>query len=499
MKAGEVILVGAGPGDPGLLTLAGREALLNAEVVVYDRLVGPEILKMMPENAEKINVGKRSSHHIVPQEQINQILLEKALEGKRVVRLKGGDPFLFGRGGEELELLSQHHVKFREIPGITSAISVPAYCGIPVTHRDFCSSLHIVTGHQRAGMPLNIPFQALIDTKATLVFLMGVTALPEICRGLLENGMDPEMPAAVCEKGTTPSQRPILSTLAGLTEAATKAKVQSPAIIVVGRVCSLSPDFDWFDRLSLKGRKIIVTRPKDRIGSLSGMLRHRGADVTEFPCIETLPLSPCPQLDSAIKNIDSCSFLAFTSPAGVRTLMDYLDKKGLDVRALGRISIGAIGPGTAKALKSYGLRADLVPDVYDGAHLGSAIAREMIPGKVLILRAQWGTEALTDALEEAHIPYEDVKIYETRFTCPEAETVRALLKKDDPPIVTFTSASTVKGFVKALGDFDPASLLGACIGEQTRQEAEKWGIPTIMAEKATMEALVDSIESYVLK
>ena len=495
MKMGQVILVGAGPGDPGLLTIRGREALSEADVVVYDRLVGPEILAMMPEAAEKINVGKQASHHIVPQDRINEILLEKALEGKKVVRLKGGDPFLFGRGGEELELLSRHHVPFQEVPGITSPIAVPAYAGIPVTHRDFCSSLHIITGHQRAGMPLHINFKALVETTGTLVFLMGVTALPQICEGLLEAGMDPQMPAAVIEKGTRPQQRPILSTLSQLPEKAKEEKVESPAIIIVGRVCSLSRDFDWFDALPLKGRNIIVTRPKDRSGSLSHRLRALGAAVTEFPCIETLPLDPCPQLDAAIKAIDDYSWLAFTSPAGVKFLMQWLNAHDLDVRALGRISLAAIGPGTDQALRKHGLRADLIPQVYDGAHLGSAMAQAKITGKVLILRAQWGTEALTDALSAAAIPYDDVKIYETRFCCPEAEAVRSLLDPEDPPLVTFTSASTVKGFREALGDFDPRSLIGACIGAQTEAEAKKLGIPTVTAKAAAMDALVEAIKT----
>ena len=244
MSMGQVILVGAGPGDPGLLTVKGRDAIQSADVVFYDRLVGQAILDLIPENAQRIDVGKEPSHHAVPQERINEILLEKALEGKRVVRLKGGDPFLFGRGGEELELLSQHGVPFQEVPGITSAIAVPAYAGIPVTHRDCCSSLHIVTGHQRAGKPLSINFRALVETQGTLVFLMGVKALGEICQGLLEAGMDPDMPAAVIERGTTPSQRPIYSTLSALPEEAKAQNVTSPAIIVVGRVCDYGPQFD---------------------------------------------------------------------------------------------------------------------------------------------------------------------------------------------------------------------------------------------------------------
>ena len=264
---GKVTLVGAGPGDPGLLTRKGLEALQKAEVVVYDRLVGPAILAMMPETAEQINVGKEASHHLVPQDQINQILLDKALEGKNVVRLKGGDPFLFGRGGEELELLAEHGIPFEEVPGITSAIAAPAYGGIPVTHRDYCSSVHIITGHQRAGKPLTIDFEALVRTKGTLVFLMGVTAMPAIVEGLLSAGMDGETPAAMVESGTTPAQRRCDATLRTLPERAVEMGIHSPAIIIVGKVCALSEKFCWFDKLPLKGQRVLVTRPRERAGS----------------------------------------------------------------------------------------------------------------------------------------------------------------------------------------------------------------------------------------
>ena len=286
---GKVTLVGAGPGDPGLLTVKGREALLAAQVVVYDRLVSPAILALMPEEAEQINVGKEASRHPVPQDQINRILLEKALEGKNVVRLKGGDPFLFGRGGEELELLREHGVPFEEVPGITSAIAVPAYGGIPVTHRDFTSSLHIVTGHARAGKALDIDFEALVRTKGTLVFLMGVSSLPDICEGLLKAGMDPDTPAAIVERGTTPAQRRLDATVATLAQTAAEGKVESPAISIVGQVCALARDFDWFDALPLKGKRIVVTRPKERAGTLAHRLRKLGADVFEYPCIRTHP------------------------------------------------------------------------------------------------------------------------------------------------------------------------------------------------------------------
>ena len=492
MKKGQVILVGAGPGDPELLTIKGRKAIESAEVVVYDRLVGQAIFDLIPENAERINVGKESSHHTVPQEQINQILLEKALEGKRVVRLKGGDPFLFGRGGEELELLSEHGVPFQEVPGITSAIAVPAYAGIPVTHRDCCSSLHIITGHQRAGKPLSINFEALVQTKGTLVFLMGVSALGEICRGLLEAGMEPDMPAAVIEKGTTPSQRPILATLSTLPETAKAEKVKSPAIIIVGKVCAYSNQFDWFDHLPLKGKTVIVTRPKERAGTLSERLRALGANVVEFPCIETHPLIPCPEMEEAVNNIGRYEWLTFTSPAGVSALMELLERTGRDVRALGAIKLAAIGPGTDRELRKHGLRADLIPEVYDGAHLGQALCEAKPAGKVLILRAQWGTQALTDALDGGTISYDDIRCYETRYTAPNTEEVRELLVPGT--IVTFTSASTVTGFVSALGEnTDFSAITAACIGKQTEAEAHKYNLHTITAEKATMDALIQRI------
>lgn len=492
MKIGEVTLVGAGPGDPDLLTVGGQRAIASADVVVYDRLVGQAILNLIPDNAERINVGKESSHHLVPQEQINQLLLEKALEGKRVVRLKGGDPFLFGRGGEELELLTEHGVPFREIPGITSAIAVPAYAGIPVTHRNCCSSLHIITGHQRAGKPLDIDFEALVRTKGTLVFLMGVSALEEICKGLLDSGMEPNTPAAVVEKGTTSFQRSIPATLVTLPEIARTEKVTSPSIIIVGKVCAYSQHFDWFSQLPLKGKTVIVTRPKERAGTLSEGLRFLGANVVEFPCIETHPFCPCPEMEEAVDNIERYEWLVFTSPAGVSALMELLTRTDRDVRALGTVKLAAIGPGTDRELQKHGLRADLIPDTYDGAHLGEALCGVKPAGKVLILRAKWGTEALTEALREGSVSYDDIRCYETRYTAPNAEEVRKLLVPGT--IVTFTSASTVTGFVSALGeDTDYSAVTAACIGLQTQAQAHKYNLRTITAEKATIDALIKRI------
>ena len=488
---GKVTLVGAGPGDPGLLTRKGLEALRKAEVVVYDRLVSPAILAMMPEKAEHIDVGKQASRHPVPQEQINRILLDKALAGRNVVRLKGGDPFLFGRGGEELELLAAHGVPFEEVPGITSAIAAPAYGGIPVTHRDCCSSLHIVTGHQRAGKELDIDFEALVRTRGTLVFLMGVSALLQICKGLLDAGMEPDMPAAVVERGTTPAQRRISATLGTLPAAAEAAEVVSPAVIVVGRVCALAEDFDWFDRLPLKGKRVVVTRPKERSGTLSARLRALGAEVWEYPCIATVPLDPCPGVDEAMERLSGYEWLALTSPAGVEALWKWLEDHGKDARALGTVKLAAIGPGTAKALAAHGLRADYVPEVYDAAHLGEGLPAT---GKVLALRAEEGSPALTEELARRNIGFDDVASYRTVYENPRSQQLRAAVEGTQGLLVTFTSASTVKGFVSSVGeDADFSRMAGLCIGQQTAAEARKYGISVRVAREATMDALVETI------
>lgn len=492
---GKVTLVGAGPGDPGLLTRKGLEALRKAEVVVYDRLVSPAILAMMPEKAERIDVGKQAARHPVPQDQINQILLDKALEGKNVVRLKGGDPFLFGRGGEELELLAQHGVPFEEVPGITSAISAPAYGGIPVTHRDCCSSLHIVTGHQRAGKELDIDFEALVRTRGTLVFLMGVSALPQICKGLLDAGMEPTMPAAVVERGTTPAQRRISATLGTLPAVAEEARVESPAVIVVGKVCALAEDFDWFDKLPLKGKRVVVTRPRERAGTLSARLRALGADVWEYPCIATVPLNPCSAVDRAMERLCDYEWLALTSPAGVEALWNWLEGHGKDTRALGGVRLAAIGPGTARALAAHGLRPDYVPEVYDAAHLGEGLPAT---GKVLALRAEEGSPALTEELARRNIACDDVASYRTVYENLRSQELRAAVEETEGLLVTFTSASTVKGFVSSVGeDANFSRMVGMCIGQQTANQAQKYGIPVRVAREATMDALVELITEGV--
>lgn len=257
-KKGKVWLVGAGPSDMGLLTLKGKNLIEQADVVVYDALVSASILSMIPSSAQAIFVGKRAGNHPVPQEQINQILLEQAMQGKRVVRLKGGDPFLFGRGGEELELLIENGIDYEVVPGVTSAIAVPAYNGIPVTHRDYCSSVHIITAHSKKGGELKIDFEALCRLNGTLVFLMGVTAMPMICKGLLDAGMDPQMPAAILQQGTSAMQKKVVATISDLPEKAQQAQIQAPAVLVIGKVCALADHLSWTQKRALEDRKSVV-------------------------------------------------------------------------------------------------------------------------------------------------------------------------------------------------------------------------------------------------
>lgn len=486
---GSVILVGAGPGDPGLLTQKGRQAIENAQVVVYDRLVSPAILSLIPRDAEKINVGKESSNHLVPQEEINRILLRKAQEDKRVVRLKGGDPFLFGRGGEELELLEAAGIPFQVVPGVTSALSVPAYAGIPVTHRDFCSSVHIITGHARAGAELHIDFEALRRTGGTLVFLMSVSSLPRICRGLLDAGMAPDMPAAVVERGTLPRQRKLVSTLEKLPSEAEKAGVKSPAIIVVGKVCALSSRFDWFDGLPMKGKTVVVTRPEDRSGTLTQRLRELGAEVVDYPCIRTVAREENPELEEAMENLSRYRCLVFTSPAGPEIFFRRLRAAGRDARALSGLTLAAIGPKTAKAMERFGVTADLVPETYDSDHLAKAL--ETVEGPVLLCRASRGSTALPEMLERKGIPFADVPVYDTVYAAPAPQKVDALL--GETLLVTFTSASTVRGFVESLPGRDLKNVIGCCIGKQTEAEAKKHGLATVVSQEATMESLVECI------
>lgn len=503
MKTGHVTLVGAGPGDKGLLTLKGKEKIEEAQVVIYDRLVGDGILALIPKNAIKINVGKKSNHHLVPQEDINKLILDYAMKGKKVVRLKGGDGFLFGRGGEELELLSENEISFEVVPGITSALSVPAYAGIPVTHRDCCSSVHIITGHAKAGKQIDIDYQSLVNHRGTLVFLMGLTAIKELMQGLIDAGMDKDMPAATIEKGTTTNQRKIVATISTLSEQVRLQNIQSPAITVVGTVCTLSEKFDWFSDKPLKGSTIVVTRPKDRIGTIADRLRSQGADVIEYPCIETEMIEDNPQFDQAMAKIEAYQWLVFTSPVGVDTFFKKLSDGNIDIRTLFGLKIAAVGRETSKRLEARNLVVDYMPETYDSENLSKGLISQLEQGetkdaRVLIVRANMGSSILTDTLKSGSIAYDDIHIYKTAYTSNEAEFVREKFESGKINYVVFTSASTVTGFAESMkkekSDFDFTKITSVCIGEQTANEARKYDMKINISRESTMDSMIEEIE-----
>lgn len=480
--AGKVYLVGAGPGEGGLLTIKGLDLIKRADVIVYDRLVGEEVMEFIPEDKELINVGKNAGDHPVPQWRINEILLEEAEKGKMVVRLKGGDPFIFGRGGEELELLKEKGIDFEVVPGITSSIAVPAYAGVPVTHRDYCSSLHIITGHARAGGELSIDYDSLVKLNGTLIFMMSVASLPDISEGLLKAGMDPEMPCAIIENGTRSYQRKFIGKLSEIAEISRANHVISPSVILVGKVAELSDQFDWYGLKPLRHKKFIVTQPVNKSSRLAKGLRELGGEAVLYPCIETKALRP---IDPPYEDYDT---LVFTSSEGVKSFMDWLLSEGKDMRSLYGKKIACIGTATSDALKVYGIIADFVPTVYSGRVLG----REMLntgfidkSSKVLLLRADIASKDVTDELEKAGIGYLDYIVYNTRILKNEP------VEGSDDIIVTFTSRSCVTGFADSQGKTDFTGTKALAIGESTAEEARKYGFEVTVSEKATIQSMIE--------
>lgn len=495
MNTGKVWLVGAGPGDVGLLTRKGERVLKQAEVVVYDRLVGDGVLAMIPKSARAIDVGKNAGHHTKKQEEINQILLEEAQNGYRVVRLKGGDPFLFGRGGEELELLCAKGIPYEVVPGVTSPIAVPAYNGIPVTHRDYCSSLHIITGHKKAGEAYDIDFEALVRTKGTLVFLMGVSALEAICRGLLDAGMEKEMPAAILQQGTTAGQKRIVATVGTLPEETKRQGIETPAIIVVGKVCGLAEEFAWYEKLPLSGYKVVVTRPKELNSRTSEKLRKQGAEVLELPAIDTRVIPDNEKLQECLRNLETYQWIAFTSPTGVRIFFEQMWEFHCDLRKLAGCRIAAIGKGTCTALEEYGIYADLIPEIYDGGALGAALAETCAPGdKILLPRAAAGNSEILEEIKKGeNLTVDDVATYTTVYARAEYLDERRLFEEGKIDCAIFTSASTVKGFVEATAGLDYSNVTAACIGRQTKAAADSLGMKTHMAKRATIDSLIELV------
>ena len=408
---GFVHLVGAGPGDPGLLTRSGAEALRRAGAVVYDHLVHPRLLDLAPKSARKLFAGKRAGHCAMPQEEINALLVRLAREGDRVVRLKGGDPYVFGRGAEEAEHLHREGIPFRVVPGVTAGVGVTAYAGLPVTHREAASAVALVTGHDDPESPdSKLDYAALARFPGTLVFYMGVRRLPALCRTLARHGMAGTTPAALVERGTTAAQRVVTGRLDELPGLVAEAGLGPPALVVVGAVVGRRPALAWFEALPLFGRRIVVTRPIDEADRSAIDLEALGAEVLVAPTVEIRPLEDHAPLDDAIGRLDSFDWLAFTSGNGVRAFLDRLEAIGKDLRSLGHLKLAAIGPATAEALARYHLRADLVPDSYRSEALAEALRGPVTGRRVLLARADRGRTILKDELERvAHV--EQVAVY----------------------------------------------------------------------------------------
>jgi len=503
-KNGKVWLAGAGPGDAGLLTVKTKQLMEEADVIVYDALISAEILSQIPDEKELIHVGKRCGNHSASQEQINEILLEEAKKGKEVLRLKGGDPFIFGRGGEELELLAKHQIPFEVVPGVTSASAVPAYAGIPLTHRDYASSFHVITGHPRKDGTRKIDYASLVQLRGTLVFLMGISSMKEILKGLIDAGMDKSTAAAVLEKGTLAEQRRIVSTIEKLAEDIKKAELGTPAILLVGEVCTLADTFHWAEDRPLGGKQILITRPKQAGLRLAERLRRLGAQVIELPSIVTETISPNPALDEIFAHFGNRAeeeWIIFTSPIGVQVFFEQMSQSKLDIRMLcqrkAKVRFAAIGSATERALGTYGICADLVPKVYSAGTLGKELAVQAASGSfVTALRAAEGSQELLPPLKKAGISVDDVPLYRTYYKShrPLREKISSMLDAGEIHAVTFTSASTVRGFVNTMKLENYSNILAICIGEQTGREAAKYSMQIRIAKRAAIDSMVDLIE-----
>ncbi|SDF75661.1 uroporphyrinogen-III C-methyltransferase [Desulfovibrio legallii] len=501
----KVYLIGAGPGDAGLLTLKGRDALAGADVVVYDALANEALLAHARPDAEKIYVGKVAGNHALPQEQINALLVGKAREGKVVARLKGGDPYIFGRGGEEAEELAAAGVPFEEVPGISSTVAAPAYAGIPLTHRDFASSVTIITGHENPDKPGSVHnWSALAASAATLVFVMGMKNLPDIVRNLLAAGMNPQTPAALVYRGTTPAQRSLAAPLADLPQAAAAARFTNPSVIVVGKVAGLRGTLNWFENRPLFGRRIVVTRAREQASGLARSLTDLGAEVIQCPTIEIRPLEDYAALDAALARLAEYQWIIFTSVNGVRCFWQRLEAAGKDSRALGGCRVAAIGPATAQALRGHGIAPDFVPERYvaEGV-LEGLLAREggQVAGKRFLLpRAAKAREVLPEELRKAGAVVDVLPAYAAVPAAHNQETVLRCLEEGRLDCVTFGSSSTVENFLALI----PAATLKAhpetqlaAIGPVTAQTLAAHGLPChIQPAEYTIPALVAALQTH---
>lgn len=464
---GKVYIMGAGPGDLELLTLKGKRAIEEADCVVYDRLINPRILDFAKKDAEMIYLGKGNTEGGVIQDEINRTIVTKALEGKTVARVKGGDPFVFGRGGEEIQSLFDNGISFEVIPGITSSISVPAYAGIPVTHRGVARSFHVFTGHtMEDGTWHN--FEAIAKLEGTLVFLMGIKTLPIIVSDLVKNGKDPKTPVAIIEKGATADQRVTVGTLENIIEKSKERKIVPPAITIIGEVVNLRETFKWFEDKNLFGKKILVTRDKNQAGEFSNKIEKMGGVAVELPFIE---------IESVLskvtpEDLKEYSALLFNSPNGVREFMKKID----DIRSLAHLKIGAVGSKTKELLEEYKIKADFMPEEYMVSKLAELSLEYTKPGEKILIITSDISPCDTDKFNSMYDrEFHKIVAYNTKKIIRKKDDVINGLKKVE--VVTFLSSSTVDAFYASInGDLECVkNIKFASIGPVTSETMKKYG------------------------
>ena len=492
-RAGVVYLVGAGPGDPGLMTARALELIGSAEAIYYDRLIPPGALDGAREGAELVYVGKAPGKPSVPQEEIGERLIGAAREGKSVVRLKGGDPFVFGRGGEEGEALREAGIEFEVVPGITAGVAATAYAGIPVTHRDDASAVAFVTGHEDPEKEQSaLDWEALARFPGTLVFYMGVKRLADNAAALITGGRPADEPAGAIERGTMDGQRTVVATLGTLAEAVEREQVKAPALIVVGPVVARRESLAWLERRPLSGRRVVVTRARAQASGLAATLRGLGAEVVELPAIRIEPTIESDEVKRAVERIGDYALIVLTSPNGVRLLFEAMREGGLDARALRGATVAAIGPGTGRALARGGISADIVPERFVAESLVEALAAVDVSGKrALVARAAEARDVIPEHLTGRGAEVDVVALYETVREEPNEEAIAAAQAAD---YVTFTSSSTVRNLTDALGERFPRDARIVSIGPVTSETAHGAGLEVhVEAEQHDVDGLVAAL------
>jgi len=492
-RPGVVYLVGAGPGDPGLITLRALELIAAADIVFHDRLIPAAALQSARDDAELVYVGKEPGRPTIPQDEIEERMIAAARRGQSVVRLKGGDPFVFGRGGEEAEALREAGVEFEVVPGVTAGVAGPAYAGIPVTHRDESSAVAFVTGHEDPEKEESaLDWAALAGFPGTLVVYMGVSRLADHAAALIDAGRDADEPAAAIERGTMDGQRALTATLGTIAEAVSRDGLAPPVVVVIGAVAAKRESLAWLERRPLHGKRVVVTRARSQASGLAARLRGLGAEVIELPAIRIEPRTSTEDVRGAIRDLHSYSLVCLTSPNGVRLLFEAMAEAGRDARALSNATVAAIGPGTAAALAERGIAADVVPARYVAEALVEALEGVDVTDRpVLVARAAEARDVLPDALRERGAKVDVVALYETIAEVPEPGAVTAARDAD---YLTFTSSSTVRNFVAAVGGELAVSARVVSIGPVTSEAARQAGLPVqVEAEQHDIGGLIRAL------